>query len=308
MASPSAGSSRDITSPSPVAVGAPSNAASTSAPKDTAQLDRLVEKALTVGKSGRYALSAGFYRRAADDLRLHGDTFVCTYLTLQRATSLQCQSSLEGVTPREKAALCAEAWALVSSCLPLIVRRMDDNTMLPGRGTAVELAFFKRYTATKNATYDVPPWSTRDMQLVGLSLGYTAAVLAANILLAMLCVRQDSEAQAFVLRVVDSMLPAARSLADIALAEEMGFACTLQEALSGAFPTYNATFVASLRTKWTAAAMVRMRRERRLLDISEETQNIIEESKARRHADVAQHGLKHCALPSCDNLEASVRQ
>ena len=39
-----------------------------------------------------------------------------------------------------------EAWALLSSSLPLIiVRRIDDNTMLPGRGTAVELAFSRRY-------------------------------------------------------------------------------------------------------------------------------------------------------------------
>ena len=122
---------------------------------------------------------------------------MCTYLTLQRAVSLRCQSQLEGVTQEEKAALCAEAWALASSCLPLIVRRMDDNTMLPGRGTAVELAFFKRYKATKHATFNWPPPSTRDMQLAGLSLGYATAVLAANVLLSLLFFRHDSEVHAF---------------------------------------------------------------------------------------------------------------
>ena len=53
----------------------------------------------------------------------------------------------KGLTSRfetqEWTALRAEAWALLSSSLPFIVRRMDDNTVLPGRGTAVELAFFK---------------------------------------------------------------------------------------------------------------------------------------------------------------------
>ena len=141
MASPSAGSSREA--------GAPSNA-----PVDTTLLDTLCEKALTAGECGRYALEAGFFRRAADEaLRLH-DTFVCTFLTLRRASSLCCQSNLEGVTPQEQAALDAEAWAIASSCLPLLVRRMDNNTMLRGRGTAVELAFFKRFTATKHAAYD----------------------------------------------------------------------------------------------------------------------------------------------------------
>ena len=58
---------------------------------------------------------------------------------LSYTAPLLLQSTLEGVTPEERTALRTEGRALVS--LPLIVRRMDDNTMLPGRGTAVELAF-----------------------------------------------------------------------------------------------------------------------------------------------------------------------
>ena len=294
-----------MTAPAPVAGGAPS----TAAPVDTTELDRLVEKALTASKSGRHALAAGLYRRTVDEaLRLHGDTLVCTYLILSRASSMGCQVRLEGVTPDEQAALCAEAWALASSCVPLIVRRMDDNTMLPGRGTAVELAFFKRFTTTKHATFDSPPLSTRDLQLVGLCLGYSTAVFAAELLLVMLCVRHNNEAAAFVLRVIDSMLPAARSLAECALGEESTFASTVQQVLSGAFPALNAAFIASLRTKWTAAAMVQMRRKRGLLDVSEWTQKLFEDGEARWRADVAQHSLKHCALPSCNKSEVCVRQ
>ena len=196
LKSPSAGASRDGGAPPTVAGGATCNVAC--APHTT-QLDRLVEKALTAGQCGRYALAAGFFRRAVDEaLPLHGDTFVCTLLTLRRAMALCCQLQLEGVTPEEQEALGAEAWALASSCLPLIVRRMDANTMLPGRGTAVELAFFKRFTATKQATFDWPynsPLSTRELQLVGLSLGYATAVLAADALLGFLCLRLDVEAQ-----------------------------------------------------------------------------------------------------------------
>ena len=115
MASPSAaGSSRDTTAPPPVAGDAP---------VDTAQLDRLVEKALTADKNCRYTLAASFYRRALPP----EETFVSTFLTLQRASSLRCQLHLEGVTPDERAALDAEAWALASSCLPLIVRRMTNR-------------------------------------------------------------------------------------------------------------------------------------------------------------------------------------
>ena len=303
MASPSAGSSRDARAPPPVAPRAPPNGE----PVDTAHLDRLVEKALTASKSCRYTLAAAFFRRAADEApRLHGDTFVCTLLTLQRSSQLDLQSQLEGVSPLEKAALKAEAWALASGCLPLIVRRMDANTMLPGRGTAVELAFFKRFVVTNAAAFDNPPWSTRGLQLAGLSLGYATTVLAAELLLWLLRFHHDVEAQ--VLRVVDCMLPAAQSLTDITLGEETAFATTVQRALSGAFPTYTATFLASLRTKWTASAMVQMRRERNLLNASENFKKMMESDEASWRAVVAEHGLRSCALPSCDKKEASVQQ
>ena len=295
MASPlAASSSRDAGgAPPPVAPHASPNAGApvAGAPVDTAQLDRLVEKALTAYKSGRYLLAAGFYRRAADEaLLLPGNTFVCTFLTLWRASPLWVQSQLDGVTPDERMALYDEAWALVSSVLPLLVRRMDANTMLPGRGTAVELAFFKRYESKRNTIYNEPPLSTRALQLIGLSFGYATAVFAANRLLILVIFRRNIEAEVVILRVVDCMLPAAQSLASMRLVEEVNFASSIQQVRSGAFRTIDATFIASLRAKWTAAAMVQMRRERNLLDVSEMIKNLSEAEKTRWRADVVEHG------------------
>ena len=54
--------------------------------------------------------------------------------------------------------------------------------------------------------------------------------------------------------------------------------------------------------------MVHMRNARGLLDVSEMARNLIEEDKTRWRADVAQHGLKRCARPSCDKREVCVRQ
>ena len=274
MASHSAGSSRDTIDQPPVAGGASPSAAG--APVDTAHLNKLAEKALTAEKSGRHTLVAAFFRHAADEaLRLHGNTFVCTFLTVRRAASLVIQAQLEGGSPEEKAALRDEGWALVSGCLPLILRRMDANTMLPGRGTAVELAFFKWYEVTRRATFDAPPLPARGQQLVGLSLGYATALEAAVLLLALLPLRTRNEVQTFVLRVVDCMQPATRSLAETSLSQELSFASTIQQALSHSFSADNAAFVASLRAKWTAAAMVQMRRERDLLDVSEKVEKVL---------------------------------
>ena len=54
--------------------------------------------------------------------------------------------------------------------------------------------------------------------------------------------------------------------------------------------------------------MVQMRTERRLLDVSEVVNKQVEVDTASWRADVAEHGLKECALPSCNKRAASVQQ
>ena len=182
-------------------------AAASAAPVDSTHLDRLCDRALSAGVSGRFALTAAFWRHAADEaLRLHGETLVCTFLTLQGCVALLCQTQLEGVSREEKEALRAEVWALTSSSLPLIVRRMDDGTMLPGRCTALEYAFFKKSLMLKSSALREPPLSARQLHLVGLCFGYASGLAAANALLDFVRTRHEADAEAFVLRVLDCML------------------------------------------------------------------------------------------------------
>ena len=106
---------------------------------------------------------------------------------------------------------------------------------------AVELAFFKWFEARRHAVLEWPLLSARNLQLAGLTIGYAPAVKVADLLLGLLSLRRDVEMEAFVLRVVDCMLPAAKSLAGYTLGEETAFASTLQHALSGAVSRYDAT-------------------------------------------------------------------
>ena len=55
-------------------------------------------------------------------------------------------------------------------------------------------------------------------------------------------------------------------------------------------------------------ALVAMRAQRGLADVSAEIKGALERMAAARRDDIAAHGLKTCALPSCNNQEATVQQ
>ena len=171
-----------------------------------AALDRLVERALVAVMSGRSAFAASMWKRAAAAaIVLYGDdTLVAARCTLHQAISLCSQAGLEA-SPVDFAALHAEAWELVSSVLPLVSRRMDDDTLLPGRCTKDEVEFFKRLTLAKHAAENSPRPSARRLQLIGFGVGYTVALYAAYRVLyhSVLGPRPPPPIYAFVLRAVD---------------------------------------------------------------------------------------------------------
>ena len=234
------------------------------------------------------------------------------YLTLQSSNSILNQSDIAGVTREDEAALCADAWALASTTLPLIKRRMDDNTMLPGRGTAVETAFYKQFTTTTKRVLLAAPMSARALQLFGLSLGYTTSVGAATLFLSWLrkatLFPEAQDLQAFVLRVLDCVLPASRSLKDVTLGEEILFAARIDAFEVRYYPAMDPAFLAALRSKWKTAAMVAMRKARGLDSAEEHRMRMANMADADRRADIAEFGLMECALPSCGKREASVQQ
>ena len=69
------------------------------------------------------------------------------------------------------------------------------------------------------------------------------------------------------------------------------------------------TFIDALHERWMAPALVKMRAERAfVVDPAAELDAASERVNADRRADIAAHGVKTCALPSCDKQEATVQQ
>lgn len=208
----SAGSSSNVGAPDGgrAATACPSGVPS--APVDETALDELVERALAAHTSGRSVFAASLWRRAAVTASdVHGNTLMAA--VCKQATCL-VEQAFAFTLPDEAAALDVESWVLVSSVLPLLSTRMDDNTLLPGRCTKTEVEFNKR-VLVKYQIHDAAPPSARDLQLEGFGVGYGAVMIAARHVLGQFLDPPQppnaSEIMAFVLRAVDMV----RSLTDV---------------------------------------------------------------------------------------------
>ena len=204
-----------------------SRAPSTAGPVDTDELHRLVNKALSAGYSGRHALAASYFERAAAlATQIHGDTLLAAHLKLQQASKLDMQANAHGV-PADEA-----TWELAKGVVPLLLRRIEANTLLPGRCTKEEVEYYRRYDDALCTRFQGPAISADEVTRLSFTVGLATALDAAFLMLSRLTQATALEAEplsaaergageAFVSHAVDLILPASRSLGTIYSDEEM---------------------------------------------------------------------------------------
>ena len=118
------------------APGAPPPPLSPPPPEGVAAFYALVEKQVTSGVLSRFARCAELSERAATHvIRLWGDnSLVVADLRVSEATALR-NEALMSTSSAEQAALARRAWAIFVSVHALLLRRLADNTLLPGTNT-----------------------------------------------------------------------------------------------------------------------------------------------------------------------------
>ena len=281
----------------------------------TEELHKLMDKALCASATGRNALAAAFFRRAAEAAtRVQGDTLMAAHLRLCQAAEMRAQAALNGVPAEEIATLRSTAWEIAKGVLPLLLRRIEANTLLPGRCTKEEVEYFRQYNDEDLKANDAPALSARERAVLGFAVGSATAFEAARSVLINLYKYQlpsneeRRSAEAFVLHIVDLILPASRSLS-VAPGEEIRF-YHLVHNLSDLPALQSDAFFATLRAKWTAPELVAMRVERGFdaAWVKGHIEGNVGQIAANRAADIEEHGLKICAFPSCDKREATVKQ
>ena len=275
-------------------------------PEEVAAFYALVEKRVTAGVLSRDAGCAELSERAARHAqRMWGDhSLVVAHLRVGEATVLR-NLALASTSSSEKEVLWRRAWALLVPVHALLLRRLADNTLLPGTNTEEEVTYFARAQAFGYKAMDKPVPSDAVLQDMGLVLGYETLLNAVYQTLNLLIVLPQESARSFILTALDA-LPRTATMQDRLQSEATLVA--MMETRMGP-QNFEPSFCAAVLRKWRSRAVADVLRARGVLlagVAAHEQMNY--RFDARRRADIEKIGLRECAWPSCDKVERTVRE
>ena len=280
-------------------------------PEKLATFYALVEKRMTANVLRRHARCAELSAVAAKHAeRLWGNnSLVVADLRMSEATSLRGMTS-SSTTRSEQDTLHRRAWAILVTVHAILLRRLADNTLLPGTNKEEEVTYYARSTAFSKKTTDEPVPSEAVLQGLGVVIGYTTLLDAVFYTLALIIEQRGTElprksAHSFVLTALDVIPRTA------AMQQRLHSEATLVGVMETHMNPQNfePAFCAAVLRKWRSSAVANVLRARGSLQTGVAAyQGSIAGFQARQRADIEKIGLQECALPSCDKVERTVRE
>ena len=280
-------------------------------PEELAAFHALVENQVTAYLLCRFTRCAELSDRAARlAKRLFGDkSLVVAHLRMSEATS-QRGMARASTSSSEQETLRRRAWAILVPIHALLLRRLADNTLLPGTNTEEEVTYYARLQAFGYKAEDKPVPSEAVLQGMGTVLGYETLLDAVFNTLALLMELRGSSlpregAHAFVLTALDA-IPRTATMQNRLMGE-----ANLVEMLRTRMTPHNfePSFCTAVLRRWRSSAVADVLRARGMLQTGAAAhQENIAEYEARQRADIEKIRLRECAWPSCDKVERTVRE
>ena len=273
---------------------------------------KLVDKKVIAGVLCRHARNAELSASAAVQAEaLFGDDDSLVVAHLRMA---ECQS-LAGLALKasgaERETFDRRLWAVLVSVLPLLLRRLEANTLLPGTIRQEELDFTAHVQAAIRKAQNVPVLSPAVLRLVASAMGY-------NTLLDAICRSLDSLrgplwpaaqkriVETFVLKALD-IIPRTAGIHASLIGSEDHLVALIKIGISPR--DYEPAFCAAFLRKWRSNAVSSVLQARGVLQTGIATfQRDYAEFEARKRTDTAKHGLRDCALSSCAKTEQTVKE
>ena len=280
-------------------------------PEELAAFYALVEKLVTAGYLSRDARAAELSDRAARHAaRLWGNnSLVMAHLRMGEATSLRGVAQAS-TSSSEKEALCRRAWATLVPVHALLLRRLADNTLLPGTNKEEEVTYDARLQAFVLKAQDKPVPSEAVLQGLGATRGYETLLDAVFNTLALLAELRGlglplESAQSFVLSALDA-IPRTAAMQN-RLISEANLVVMMETNMKP--QNFEPSFCIAVLRKWRSNAVADVLRARGVLQlgVAKHKQTNVE-FEARQRADIEKIGLRECAWPPCDKVERTVRE
>ena len=199
---------------------------------------------------------------------------------------------------------------LLLSVIPILLRRLEANTLLPGtiREEELDYAVHSKAAVCKATNKPVPPPTV--LRAWASILGYDTLLDAMFRGLDLLpfpwwTAAQKRSVELLVLRGLDVIPRTAGAAFTIAGEEEL--AATMERYMN--LRNYDPAFCASVLRKWRSDAVTSVLRARGVLQTGiANVEQSNAEFEALKRADIAKHGLRDCALPSCSKTEKTVKE
>ena len=304
-------------------------------PDQLAALFSLTDKIVTAGMLNRHSRNAELSARAAlkAEVLFTGDSLVVAYLRMNESKALvQMAASVRGA---EQDALIRRSWSALLSAVAILQRQLTANTLLPGTVRKEESDYHAHMLAATYAARNEPIPPPAELQIYGSTIGYDVLLDALFRSLDYLMTlfqplwpdAQRKNMESFVRALCFSPLATDACSDGVVLLQVFqalgvipqtaGLGCRLEsednivafmaEHLSP--QNYEPACCAAVLRKWRSDAVCSVLRARGALQTGiADHEKTLAEFRARQREDIAKHGLRECALPSCAMTEKSVKE
>ena len=287
-------------------------ARATPPPAQLAAFYKLVDKNEVAIATCRYAHISELSAEAAvqAEALFDDDSLVVASLRMTESDSLTGLSVAAKVA--EAKALQRRSWAVLLSVINLLLRRLEANTLLPGTIREEEMDFSAyEQVAGRKARHELPVPLPAVLRACVSAMGYNTLLQALFRSLDLLrhpawTQHERKMVESFVLQGLD-VIPRTAGVPGEHVAGE-NRVVSIIEGIMNPRNSDPAFCIAVLR-KWRSDAVSSVLRARGALQtgVADYAQTKVE-YEARQRADLAKHGLRDCALPSCSKTEKSVKE
>ena len=230
---------------------------------------------------------------------------------LRMCESSSFTSVAEEAGGTEDEALVRRAAAVLLSLIALLLRRLEANALLPGTIREEELDYFAHLQSTLKKAMNKPVPPPAVLRAVASTMGYDTFLSAMYRSLDLLAHplwpdAQKKMVESFVLQGLD-VIPLTAGIPANVIVYEDRLVTIVEEDMDPRW--YEPAFCAAVLRKWRSNAVSSVLRARGVLQtgiaaVQQETAGF----EARQRADIAKHGLRDCALPSCSKTEKTVKE